>query len=257
MSDFMNFLITNDDGFDAPGLAALYQALKPLGQVRVVAPSVCHSAKGHAVNTHQPIRVLRRNVDPFGPIDVVEGSPADCVRVGLCAPDAPSVDVVVAGVNPGANLGVDLFYSGTAAAAREACILGVPSLAISRYVRPETTIDWDVLSTHVTRIVDTLTSAEHRLPTGSFWNVNFPAIDRDNHPPDLHFAPQGTLSHDIRFRVVESDERAQTRLLEYVGEYHARGKSGTCDVSNVFENRVTATPVDLCTTANHPVVAKS
>jgi 5'-nucleotidase len=253
----MNFLITNDDGFDAPGLAALYKALQPLGEIRVVAPSVCHSAKGHAVNTHAPIRIQRRSVEPFGAIDIVEGSPADCVRVGLCAPDAVPVDVVVAGINPGANMGVDLFYSGTAAAAREACILGIPSLAISRYIRPDTSIDWPTLSGHVTRIVDRLTSDQHRLPAGSFWNVNFPAIDRDDHPPDLHFAPQGTMSHDIRFRIIEADDAGESRLLEYVGEYHARGKSGTCDVSHVFENRVTATPVDLCTTANHPVVAKS
>ena len=255
----MKFLITNDDGFDAPGLAALYEALAPLGEVRVVAPAVCHSAKGHAVNTHSPIRIERREVAPFGPIEIVESSPADCIRVGLCAPGAERPDFVVAGINPGANLGVDLFYSGTAAAARESAILGVPSLALSRYIRADHAVNWTALSQHVTRIVSLLTSDEHRLDTGHFWNVNFPAIDDDAHPPDITFATQSLLAHDIRFRpaAIQPDGNGSVTMLEYAGEYKSRGKTGTCDVSHVFENRIVATPIDLCTTAKHASVAKS
>ncbi len=251
----MKFLITNDDGFDGPGLAALFQALLPLGEVRVVAPAVCHSAKGHAVNTHSPIRVERREVAPFGMIEIVESSPAVCVRVGLCAPGGERPDFVVAGINTGANLGVDLFYSGTAAAARESAILGVPSLALSRYMRPDNPVNWAALSQHVTRVVQQLISHEHRLDGGHFWNVNFPALADDAHPQEITFAPQSTLSHDIRFRPVQADD--SSTLLEYVGDYRSRGKSGACDVSHVFENRITATPIDLCTTANHPSVIKS
>lgn len=104
----MRFLITNDDGFDAPGLEALWQALLPLGTVEVVAPAVCHSSRGHAVDTKNPIRVERREVEPFGGIRIVHSSPADCIRVGLrhVMADNPP-DCVVAGINPGANLGVD------------------------------------------------------------------------------------------------------------------------------------------------------
>ena len=245
----MNFLITNDDGFDAPGLAALYNALSDLGTVRVSAPAVCHSAKGHAVNTHVPIRVETRTVEPFGQIDIVDGSPADCVRVGLCAPGASRPDFVVSGINPGGNLGVDMFYSGTVAAAREASILGVPSVAVSRYVTAQAGIDWDALTQHVTRVVERLISDDRQLPAGTFWNVNFPAADQDQHADEIIFAPQGTLSHDIRFREIESEQ--QVRLLEYVGSYQARGKTGDCDVSKVFDGKITVTPVDLCTTANH------
>ena len=121
----MRFLITNDDGFDAPGLAALYTALKELGDVDVVAPAVCHSAKGHAVNTRDGIQVERRSVEPFGEMYIAHSSPADCVRLGLRGLGLKSPDFVVAGINPGANLGVDLYYSGTVAAAREAAIMGV------------------------------------------------------------------------------------------------------------------------------------
>ncbi|MCA9085367.1 MAG: 5'/3'-nucleotidase SurE [Planctomycetaceae bacterium] len=246
------FLITNDDGYNGPGLAALYQALKPLGDVRVVAPAVCHSAKGHAVNTHTPIRVRRQVVEPFGEIEIVEASPADCVRVGLFGPGAVRPDYVVAGINTGANLGVDLFYSGTAAAAREAAILSVPAIAVSRYMKQEFPVDWDTLSQHVQRVVETLISDEFRLPAGEFWNVNFPAIENDAHDPEIVFTHQGTLSHDIRFRPLTStdEEGNNVTLLEYVGDYSQRGQAGDCDVSSVFGRKVTATPVDLCTTSH-------
>ena len=253
----MKFLITNDDGFDGPGLAALYNALIPLGEVRVVAPAVCHSAKGHAVNTHVPIRVDWREVAPFGKIEIVHGSPADCVRVGLCAPDSEVQDFVVAGINTGANLGVDLFYSGTAAAARESAILGVPSLAISRYMHSDFPVDWSKLALHSTRVISQLISNEFRLPQGQFWNVNFPAVANEDHLEEVQFAPQGMLSHDISFRQMESEGDPATRIFEYAGNFRSRGKTGACDVSLLFEQKITATPIDLCTTANHPRVAKS
>lgn len=249
----MKFLITNDDGFDGPGLAALYNALAVLGTVRVVAPAVCHSAKGHAVNTHTPIRVERREVEPFGLIEIVDSSPADCVRVGLCAPDCERPDFVVAGVNTGANLGVDLFYSGTAAAAREAAILGVPSLAVSRYMRPEFPVNWLSLTSHVTRVIDQLISDSRRLPAGQFWNVNFPAVEEDDHPAEITFAPQGTLAHHIAFDVCDDDRNGKVRLLKYTGDFRSRGKTGDCDVSCLFRQQVTATPIDLCTTAHNAI----
>ncbi|MEZ6127220.1 MAG: 5'/3'-nucleotidase SurE [Planctomycetaceae bacterium] len=255
----MKFLITNDDGYDGPGLAALYNALTPLGSVRVVAPAVCHSAKGHAVNTHSPIRLERREVAPFGRVEIVESSPADCVRVGLRGPDAEIPDFVIAGINTGANLGVDLFYSGTAAAAREAAILGIPSLALSRYLRPECAVRWDVLTSHVTRVVRQLISDPYRLPAGMFWNVNFPAIDEDAHPENITFARQNLLSHDISFRrsVRMQSDTENVTFLEYAGSFQARGQGPDCDVGRLFQKQITATPIDLCTTAIHPTVQKS
>lgn len=250
----MNFLITNDDGFDGPGLAALYHGLKALGNVRVVAPSVCHSAKGHAVNTFSPIRVETRTVEPFGEIQIVDASPADCVRIGLRADDAPLPDFVIAGINTGANLGVDLFYSGTAAAAREAAILGVPSLALSRYMRPQFPVNWTSLAQHVTRVVQRLTTSPHQLPVGQFWNVNFPAIEDDAHPEEITFAQQGTLSHNISFvrstnPAHEAAAEQNVAYYEYGGDFRQRGKTGACDVSHLFDGRLTATAIDLCTTA--------
>jgi 5'-nucleotidase len=248
----MRFLITNDDGFDAPGLAALYRALSVIGEVDVVAPAVCHSAKGHAVNTRDDLRVERRTIEPFGEICIAHSSPADCVRLGLRGLNLEPPDFVVAGINPGANLGVDLYYSGTAAAAREAAIMGIPSLAISRYIRPGVLINWDALSQHVSRIVAKLISDEYRLPGGQFWNVNFPAISDDQHPLEFAVAPMGLLSHAIGFETKETSENAT--VLQYSSDFRRRGTTGSCDVSHVLEGRITATPVDLCNTANHAML---
>lgn len=251
----MRFLITNDDGFDAPGLAALYTALSAIGDVDVVAPAVCHSSRGHAVNTHADIRVEQRVVEPFGRIHIAECSPADCVRLGLRGLPLEPPDFVVAGINPGANVGVDLYYSGTAAAAREAAILGVPALAVSRYIQPDTRLNWAALSHHTGRIVAKLISDEYRLPGGQFWNINFPAISDDQHPEDFAVAPMGLLSHAIAFETKESSDHSM--VLQYSADFRRRGTTGSCDVSHVLDGRITVTPVDLCATANHSMLPSS
>jgi 5'-nucleotidase len=237
----MRFLITNDDGFYAPGLLALYRALRPLGEVIVVAPETCHSSKGHAVDTKSKIRVERRQVEGMDNIHVVHSTPADCVRVGLRHILKTPPDFVIAGINPGANLGVDLFYSGTAAAAREAALLGVPSLALSRYLNEDAPIDWETLSLHACRVVRTLISHEFPLPALHFWNVNFPAIGKAPYPEQISFVPHGVEPHAVGFQVVETSENAE--LLAYSAVYRDRGRSANCDVKHLFDQRITATLV--------------
>ncbi|MCA9059095.1 MAG: 5'/3'-nucleotidase SurE [Planctomycetaceae bacterium] len=246
----MHFLITNDDGFDAPGLAALYTALIPLGQVTVVAPAVCHSSRGHAVDTKNPIRIEKRNVNPFGGIHIVHASPADCIRVGLAHVLETPPDAVVAGINPGANLGVDLFYSGTAAAAREAALMGLPAIAVSRYVQAEIPIDWDCLATFTRRVVRTLSNRKLAPPRLSFWNVNFPSVPSGNYPEQLTILPHGVEPHAVSFRQT-TDETGQTQL-HYTGVYRERGQSGQCDVHAVFSNQLTASLVGPQMTIPHP-----
>jgi len=237
----VRFLITNDDGFDAPGLAALYQSLLPLGDVMVVAPATCHSSKGHAVDTRNTIRVERRQVDPFGEIHIVHSTPADCIRVGIRHLLQSPPDLVLAGINPGANLGVDLFYSGTAAAAREGALLGVPAIALSQLLNGNFPVDWDVLSKHVTRVVRRMMEPEYRLPIGHFWNINFPTVAEEEYPGEMTLAPHGIEPHAVAFKVVEQAENLE--ILEYSALYRDRGRSELCDVHHVFEQRITATPV--------------
>jgi 5'-nucleotidase len=122
-----NILVSNDDGIHAPGLAALATALESVGEVFVVAPDRERSAIGHALTLHRPLRV-----DNVGPRRfAVNGTPTDCVNLGILGLLPARPDVVVAGVNDGSNLGDDVTYSGTVSAAMEGTLLGVPALAVS------------------------------------------------------------------------------------------------------------------------------
>ncbi|MEI7781515.1 MAG: 5'/3'-nucleotidase SurE, partial [Planctomycetota bacterium] len=177
----MNVLLTNDDGIDAPGLAALAAACREAwpaaGRVIVVAPKEPHSGCGHRVTTDRPLVLAEVGPDRFH----VDGTPADCVRLALATlfpESAPPLDWVLSGINAGGNLGVDIHHSGTVAAAREAALHGVKSLAVSHYHRREEPIDWQRAARWMTAI---LTSVVGRggpggepLAAGEFWNVNFP-----------------------------------------------------------------------------------
>lgn len=127
----MHILLTNDDGIHAPGIKALVEPLRHFGQVTVVAPDVESSAVSHSITLAAPLRVReiskRGCFFGFG----VSGAPADCVKLGMLALCPHRPDLVVSGVNLGANVGVDIFYSGTVAAALEAAFAGVPALAVS------------------------------------------------------------------------------------------------------------------------------
>ena len=121
-------LVTNDDGIHAQGLSALAQALESLGEVFVVAPDREQSAVGHALTLHRPLRVDQVGERRFA----VNGTPSDCVNLGVLGllPEPPVL--VVSGINHGSNLGDDVTYSGTVSAAMEGTLLGVPSMAVSQ-----------------------------------------------------------------------------------------------------------------------------
>lgn len=138
----MRILLTNDDGYDAPGLRALYEAVSGLPDTTVsaIAPAVAKSGKGHSVTEQFTCRQI--TIEPLGRIIVTDGTPADCVRAAMHLPGHPRPDWVIAGINRGSNLGVDVCYSGTVAAAREAAIMGIPAIAISQLVKSPLPDDW-------------------------------------------------------------------------------------------------------------------
>ncbi len=127
----MRFLLTNDDGIYARGLSALYRELSKDADCLVVAPEVEQSAVGHAITISRPlmVRPARKNGQFMG--WAVAGTPADCVKIGLRELSDKPVDLVVSGINLGANVGINVLYSGTVSAATEGAILGVPSIAVS------------------------------------------------------------------------------------------------------------------------------
>ena len=127
----MNILLSNDDGYQAPGLAALYEALRDLGHVEVVAPEHNNSAKSNALTLHSPLYVHRAS----NGFRYVNGTPADCVHIALTGLLDHVPDLVVSGINNGANMGDDTIYSGTVGAAMEGYLFGVPAVAFSQTER--------------------------------------------------------------------------------------------------------------------------
>ena len=124
----MKILISNDDGYQAPGIVALYEALKDIAEVEVVAPELNNSAKSNALTLHSPLHVSRA-VNGFR---YVNGTPADCVHIALTGLLGYRPDLVVSGINNGANMGDDTIYSGTVGAAMEGYLFGVPAIAFSQ-----------------------------------------------------------------------------------------------------------------------------
>lgn len=127
----MDILVTNDDGIRSKGLVELVKALSIVGNVYVVAPDRERSGTGHAVTMHRPLRVTEETMPGAVTSFQVDGTPADCVKLGLEALLDHRPDLVVSGVNAGPNLGTDVLYSGTVSAAVEALIMGIPALAVS------------------------------------------------------------------------------------------------------------------------------
>ena len=133
----MKLLLTNDDGIEAPGLAALAEAAAGFGEIAVAAPLHAHSGCSHRVTTDGPL-VVDLRADHRA---AVSGTPADCVRVALHR-YYPNFDWLLAGINAGGNLGADVYLSGTVAAVREAALHGRPGIAFSCYKRRELDYDW-------------------------------------------------------------------------------------------------------------------
>jgi 5'-nucleotidase len=132
----VRFLVTNDDGIHAEGLMVLVEALSELGEVCIVAPNQERSGVSHAITVNRPLRIEKFSVFPrIGESYVMDGTPADCVKLAIESMNL-EVDYVVSGINNGANLGIDVFYSGTVAAAFEGALQKIPSIAVSLCKNP-------------------------------------------------------------------------------------------------------------------------
>lgn len=228
----MKIVLTNDDGIDEPGLAALARVCSALGDVIVVAPTAPHSGVSHRV-TESVIAVAERSRGWYA----VDGTPADCARVALhdICPDA---DWLVAGINAGANVGVDVYVSGTVAAAREAAIHGRPAIAVSQYIRRFSTIDWrrtERLAAPVIRRAIALGAGP-----GEFWNANLP------HPAEPDDTPVGRRAAEIVECPVDPSPSpvAYARTpegLAWQADYHGRSRRAHHDIDVCFGGRTALT----------------
>lgn len=231
-------LLTNDDGIHAPGLLALHEALRPFYPVCVVAPEVEMSAVGHAITLSSPLRV--REVHKGGEFYgyAVNGTPADCVKIAMQELFAHPPEMVLSGINLGANIGVNVLYSGTVSAATEAAFLGVPAAAVSLDTRKDP--DFGFAARFALELVGHM--KESSLPPGVALNVNIPAV-----PPEqiqgVALTRQGTARFEERF-----ERRTDPRGNLYywlAGETFVDNGLPDTDARALREKRISITPVHV------------
>jgi len=239
----MRILLSNDDGILAPGLAALYAAVADMGEVTVVAPSSPQSAAGHSITVTGPLLVQHVQIDGPRPFwgNSVDGRPADCVRLAVrrLIPGWP--DLVLSGMNAGANVGVNVFYSGTVAAAAEAAMLGIPAVALSAACRSGPgDIDYPRAAGLCRWVVERLLEAG--LAGGDLINVNIPLLE-GGAPRGLRVVPQSTSELED---VYEMSLDAQGRQTYRLGvEYRFRQHQADTDVGCLHEGFITVTPLHV------------
>lgn len=181
----MRILLTNDDGITACGLTALHRRLTELGDVFVVAPSACRSGTSHSITYIEPLTYEEINVaQQFNGISV-HGSPADCVKLACHVLLDNPVDLVVSGINNGANVGINMYYSGTVAAAIEAAFLKIPAVAFSVTSGPK--VNFDSAAGHAMEVLASLLPMEPQ----DIININIPALNGKT-PKGMRVVPQAT-----------------------------------------------------------------
>ncbi len=225
------FLLTNDDGVDHPGLAALEQAMSRHGTLSVVAPHEAHSGCSHQVTVHRPLQLNEAGPNRHA----LDGTPADCTRVGLTHV-VPECEWVIAGINEGGNLGADVYVSGTVAAVREAVLLGRRGIAFSHYRRQKSSIDWQQAARWCEQIARTL--LKRSCPLGAFWNVNLPHLDRVDKLPEVVFCPLDPNPLPVLFRT-------EAGKLIYHARYQDRQRTEGCDIDICFSGRIAATLINV------------
>jgi len=235
-----HILITNDDGYQAPALQALAHALKQVGRVTVFAPDHNWSAAGHTKTMHKPLRITEGCLPDGTPLYVTTGTPSDCVGLAMLGVVPEPPDLVVSGINQGSNLGHDVTYSGTVAAAMEAAVAGLPAIAASQHEekgqRSDPTFAAGVIATLARRLL-----AEGWAPN-LLLNVNFPAL-----PPEQVRGIQITrlgrrVYHDVLIRRLDPTGRP----YYWIGGDPPTGDpvDGT-DIGALAQGYISVTPLNL------------
>ncbi len=250
----MHILVTNDDGVSAPGLFALAQELRKLGQVSVLAPDHNWSASGHTKTIHRPLRVKETALADGLPAWATDGSPSDCVGLAILGFLPQKVDVVLSGINPDANLGHDVTYSGTVMAAMEAAIWGLPGIAISLNLPENHTGAVDFapaarIARQITQVV-----MQRSLPKSVLLNVNVPYL-----PEAQMSGVQITrLGSRVYRDALDCRQDPRGRPYYWIGGEAPTGvpAEGT-DFGALAQGAVSITPLHLDLTAHQAVEALS
>jgi 5'-nucleotidase len=231
----MKILVTNDDGIHARGIIELAGELRKLGTVAVVAPDRERSAVGHALTLHHPLRAVELGSAIFA----VDGTPTDCVNLGIHSLLDFRPDIVVSGINRGANLGDDVTYSGTVSAAMEATLMGIPAFAIS-LATIDMAADYQSAALFAGKLARTI--FENGLPADTFLNVNVPDIEASG-----LLAPVITRQGKRRYEGViigKTDPRGRKYYWIGNGEQNFLDIEGT-DFHAVSRGHISITPLHL------------
>jgi len=231
----MKILVTNDDGIFAPGILALAEALAELGEVTVVAPDRERSAVGHALTLHAPLRATQVAPNRFA----VDGTPTDCVNLGIHGLLAERPDLVVSGINRGGNLGDDITYSGTVAAALEATLMGIPAFAVSLVTEGEGT-HYRAAAAIAVRLARAI--ASRGLPRDTFLNVNVPDLPPEVLQPPL-ITTQGKREYDGMI-VDKVDPRGRSYYWIGTVDLKFHDLAGS-DYAAVHRGHISITPLHL------------
>jgi 5'-nucleotidase len=238
-------LVTNDDGIESPGLFAIAESLAALGRVIVVAPDRERSAVGHSLTLHSPLRAEEIRPDRFA----VDGTPTDCVNLGIHGLLGERPALVVSGINKGGNMGDDVTYSGTVSAAMEATLMGVPAFAVSLEATSFKADDFRIAAAYTADLAAVILG--RGLPSDTFLNVNMPA----GAPCGVRLTRQGRRRYsDV---VVEKvDPRGRKYYWLGAGELDFQDIEGT-DFHAVRRGFVSVTPLHLDLTNNRSFAALS
>jgi 5'-nucleotidase len=241
----MYILVTNDDGYQSEGLAALRAAVSQVGEVVVVAPDRNWSAAGHYRKLFDPLRAWEGALPDGSPAMICDGTPADCVALAVMGLLPRKPDLVVSGINLGANLGTDLLYSGTVAAAMEGIVFGIPGIAVSQVRKKEQPFDFRAAQAAVKKVLARV--SEHGLPSGILLNLNAPA-----RPPEevhgIRVARLGRRSYRDEL-VVRHDPRGRPYYWIDGAEPEDHAEDGT-DVAAVADGYVSLTPAHMDLTSH-------
>jgi 5'-nucleotidase len=242
----MHILVTNDDGVTAPGLLALAQAMREIGEASILAPDRNWSGGGHVKTIDRPLRIREVLLADGSPAYCSDGAPSDCVALALLGYFPKKIDLVVSGINPMANLGHDVTYSGTVTAAMESVIWGVPAIAFSLNSEHNHLhlLDYAAASSIACQVVQIY--RKHHLPAGIFLNVNIPYIPEED-ISEFRITRQGMRVYRDRL-----DQRIDPRGRPY---FWIAGESPTgiiedgTDFGALSDGCVSITPLQLDLTA--------
>lgn len=225
----MHILLTNDDGITAPGLLALYDELQSLGDITVVAPDSEKSAAAHSL-TLRPIHCEKVNVDNKFHGYAVSGSPADCVKLALLEVCKDTVDLVVSGMNLGANVGVNICYSGTVAAALEAGLAGIPAFAVS--TAWEENADFPLACRYALGVIRDLLPGHKN----GVININVPRLSHGK-PKGVRIAPQSGKGFNEFFAL--HSRQGDRHIYQINGGGHKDDPSLITDTNLLHEGYIT------------------